>query len=397
MNHTHVLFSNRQYPNNPLISLLLFLQLVLFAPWVCHSQIPSSTHKKIGKLFTHVDSSTPGYMVGVIQDSSYLFQKGYGSANLEYQLPITSQSAFNVASLSKQFTGACIALLMLEGKVKMEDNIKKYIPDFPTYQYEIKIKHLIYMTSGINDYYYNPRKNGSDWSSLNFFSVDTAIAASLGNEELMYEPGTQWSYSNINFMLLTKVVEKVSGIRFSAFARKRIFEPLGMTNTHVNDDIFQVIPNRVNGYNHRDEENTGWMIENGYLKDKGTGFLQIQRNSPHYGGSGVYTTMDDLKKWIVNFQTKAFGGQDFYDLIHTTMKFQHDKTNDAFGLVFGDFNGHEIVWYEGGDWGVSSYMMRFPKNNLTLICFSNLGTGNARSYAHKIMDILTDEGVVELE
>ena len=390
-------FTKRYFLSHSFIPFLLLLTLLLSSPRVSHSQIPSSTHKKIDKLFNHVNSSTPGYMVGIIQDSSYLFKKGYGLANLEYQIPINSSSAFNVASLSKQFTGACIALLILEGKVHMEDNIQTYIPDFPNYQNEIKIKHLIYMTSGINDYYYNPRKNGSDWSSLNFFSVDTAIAASLSNEELMYEPGTQWSYSNINFMLLTKVVERVSGMQFSEFAQKRIFEPLGMINTYVNDDIFQVIPNRVTGYNYRDEENTGWMIENGYLRERGTGFLQIHRNSPHYGGSGVYTTVDDLKKWIVNFQSKAFGGQAFYELMHKTMKFQHDKANDALGLVFGDFNGHEIVWYEGGDWGVSSYMMRFPKYNLTLICLSNLGTGNARSYAHKIMDILTDEGVVEWE
>ncbi len=279
----------------------------------------------------------------------------------------------------------------------MEDDIKTYIPDFPHYRHTIKIKHLIYMTSGINDYYYNPRKNGMDWSTLNFFNIDTAIAASLNNKELMYPPGTQWSYSNINYMLLTEVIENVSGQRFSEFAKERLFEPLNMTNTIVNDDIFQVIPNRVNGYNYRDQENTSGLIESGYLRYTGTGFLQINRNSPHYGGSGVYTTMNDLKKWIVNFQTKTFGGQEFYDMMHKTMEFKHDKSNDALGLVFGDFNGHKIVWYEGGDWGFSSYMMRFPQNDLTIICMSNLGTGNSRYYATQIIDILLEDKIVELE
>lgn len=180
---------------------------------------------------------------------------------------------------------------------------------------------------------------------------------------------------------------------FAEFSKKRLFEPLEMNNTLVNDDIFQVIPNRVNAYNFRDDENTSGLIEGGYLKNAGEGFLQINRNSPHYGGSGIFTTVEDLKKWTVNFQTKAFGGEEFYNLMHTTMKFEHEKSNDAFGLVFGDFNGKEIVWYEGGDWGWSSYMMRFPKENITVICLSNLGTGNARKYAHKTMDILMDEGV----
>jgi len=359
-------------------------------------EVKKSTVEKIDSLFQDINASTPGYMIGVIKDSNFIFEKGYGLANLEYKVPITSKSAFNIASLSKQFTAASIALLMIEGKVDMEDNIKKYIPEFSDFEHEIRIKHLIYMTSGINDYYYNPRKNGADWSSLNFFSIDTAIIASLSSEALMYPPGEKWSYSNINYMLLTKVVEKVSNMKFSDFVLEKLFEPLGMANSYVNDDIFQVIPNRVNGYNYRDEENTKGLIESGYLNAKGKGFLQINRNSPHYGGSGIYTTMDDLKKWIVNFQTKKFGGAAFYNLMHKTMKFEHDKANDAFGLAIGDFNGHEIVWYEGGDWGFSSYMMRFPKDNLTVICLSNLGSGNARKYANRIMDVLIEDGVVGL-
>ena len=245
---------------------IIMLMALLSCTVKSQTKIQQSTSEKIDQLFKHVNEKTPGYMVGVIQDSDYLFQKGYGLANLEYNIPISSNSAFNIASLSKQFTAACVALLMLENKVSMDDNIKKFLPDFPKYKHEIQIKHLIYMTSGINDYYYNPRQNGTDWSSLNFFNVDTAIAASLNTKELMYAPGTKWSYSNINYMLLTKVVEKVSGLSFSKFAQKKLFEPLGMNNTLVNDDIFQVIPNRVNSYNYRDQENTAWMLEEGYLK-----------------------------------------------------------------------------------------------------------------------------------
>lgn len=375
---------------------LLFILLTLNS-CTAQKQLPKGNIKKVDKLFKHVNENTPGYMIGVIQDGAFIFQKGYGLANLEYQIPISSQSAFNIASLSKQFTAACVALLILDDKISLEDDIKKYIPDFPNYKSPIQIKHLIYMTSGINDYYYNERNTGLDWSSLHFFNVDTAIQASLSNDTLMYQPGTQWSYSNINYMLLTKVVEKVSGIRFSEFAQKRIFEPLEMNNTFVNDDIFQVIPNRADGYNYRDKENTGWLLEYDYMQAKGTGFLQINRNSPHYGGSGIYTTMDDFKKWMANFSTKKFGGEAFYDLMHQTMKFEHNKANDAFGLVFGDFNGHEIVWYEGGDWGFSSYMIRFPKEDITVVCFSNLGTGNARKYTNQVIDVLSDEGIIKLE
>lgn len=376
---------------------LLVLLFVLSSGLSAQNQFKQETEKKIDKLFDQLDQTTPGYMIGIIQDTSFIFEKGYGAANLEYEIPITQHTAFNVASLSKQFTAACIALLILDGEVSLEDPVTKYISDFPDYGKDIRIKHLIYMTSGINDYYYNDRENGTDWSSLNFFDIDDAIAASLGNSELMYQPGTQWSYSNINYMLLTKVVEKVSGQSFSAFSKNRLFDPLQMNNTLVNDDVFEVIPNRATGYNHRDEENTGWMLEYDYLDKIGSGYLQLYRNSPHYGGSGIYTTMDDMRKWISNFETKEFGGQEFYDLMHMTMKFEHDKTNDAFGLYFGDFNGYETVCYEGGDWGFSSFMMRFPKNGLTVVCFSNLGTGNARQKVNSVMDVMIDSGDVKLK
>ncbi|MEL6627773.1 MAG: serine hydrolase domain-containing protein [Bacteroidota bacterium] len=346
-------------------------------------------------MFDLASESTPGCMLGIMQGDTFLYTQGYGSANLEYKIPIHIHSSFNIASLSKQFTAACIALLILEGKVSLDDDLKAFIPDFPEYEYDIKIKHLIYMTSGINDYYYNPRSNGTDWSSLHFFNIDTAIAASLSNESLMYEPGTQWSYSNINYMLLTKVVEQVSGMPFSVFARQRLFLPLEMNDTYVNDDIFQIIPNRVTGYNFRDAENTDWMIESGYLQRAGDGFLQINRHSPHYGGSGVYTTVSDLGKWMANFETKSFGGNAFYDLIHTTMRFAHDKTNDAFGLAFGDFNGEPIVFYAGGDWGFSSYFMRFPELGLSIVCLANLGTANTRQYVNSVVDILVGEGIIE--
>ena len=372
-----------------LLSFLVFLFLG------CSAQ-QQSTKEKIDQVFQHVNEQTPGYMLGVMHESDFIFQKGYGLANLEHNIPIDSSSAFNVASLSKQFTAAAIALLILDDKISLDDEVAKHLPDFPFKASKMQIKHLIYMTSGINDYYYNPRRHGVDWSSLQFFSIDTAIHASYASQELMYAPGTQWSYSNINYMLLTKIVEKVSDLPFSTFVQQRIFKPLGMHNSFVNDDIFQVIPNRASNYNYRDKENTDWLKESGYLKTDKEGFLQINRNSPHYGGSGIYTSMNDMKKWIANFHSHQLGSDAFYDLMHLTMKFEHDKSNDAFGLIHGDYKGHEMVWYEGGDWGCSAYMVRFPESGYTVVCFSNLGTGNARKYVYEVLEVLIGDGVIRL-
>lgn len=359
------------------------------------AQISDEIARKIDTVFGNVDNHTPGYIIGVFQNDSLLWKKGYGLANLEHLIPIDSHTNFNIASLSKQITAAAIALLVLEDKISLEDPVSDYLEDFPFAKDQTKIKHLIYMTSGINDYYYNPRTNGTDWSSLQFFGIDDAIAASYGSGELMYQPGTQWSYSNINYMLLTKIVAKVSGMPFSEFVQQRIFKPLGMNNSLVNDDIFEVIPNRALGYNIRTEAETNWLIESNYMEERGDGFLQIHRNSPHHGGSGVYTTLEDFGRWLANFYNKSLGGEAFYTLMHRTEKFEHDKANDALGLVLDNYQGQDVVWYEGGDWGFSSFMLRFVASNTSIVCFSNLGTGNAKSKVWGVYDILVDHGILK--
>ncbi len=373
---------------------VVFLILASFLVSFGRAQISESLVQDIDTLFKHVSDHSPGYVISVVDKGEAIFQKGYGSGNLENEIEIDIQTNFNIASLSKQITGAAVAVLMLENKLNFDDLVADYLDGFPFEKDSLRIKHLIYMTSGINDYRYNDRQNGSDWSSLNYFSIDTAILASYSSQELMYEPGTQWSYSNINYMLLTKIVEKISGMSFAEFVKTRLFEPLGMSNSLVNDDVFQVIPRRAYGYNHRSEDETAWLIESGYLTKKGEGFLQIHRNSPHYGGSGVYTTMEDWLKWVANFFTKQLGGQEFYDLMLTTMKFKHDKSNDAFGLVLDKYEGKDLIWYEGGDWGYSSFMIIFPETKTSIVCFSNLGTGNARSKVWGVYEILTSNNIL---
>ena len=372
--------------------IILFVFLLYISK--VYSQV-SIWESKIDSIFQDSIELAPGHMVAVIKNGNYIFSKAYGYANLEHKIKIDEKTCFNIASLSKQFTGAAIALLIQEGKLSLEDYVSDYLKDFKFEKDSIQIKHLVYMTSGINDYYYNDRRNLADWSSLLFFNIDTAILASYDSEVLMYKPGSQWSYSNINYMLLTKIVESISQKSFSEFLKEKIFIPLEMHSTLVNDDIFEIIPNRALGYNYRDKENTEWLLNSGYINHPGTGFLQIHRNSPHYGGSGIYTSISDFKKWINNFDTKTFGGAAFYNLMHKTLSFDHDKDNDAFGLVHGQYDDQALIWYEGGDWGFSSFMLRFPEKNLSFICFSNLGTGNAREVVWKIYDIMKEHQLLE--
>ncbi|MEM6685974.1 MAG: serine hydrolase domain-containing protein, partial [Bacteroidota bacterium] len=361
-----------------------------------HSQTATPLETKIDSLFTEFNrADTPGYAIGVSKNGKTLYAKGFGAANLDYNIPITSKSAFSIASVSKQFTAACVALLILDDKLSLETPAMEFIPALKKYSDTIRVKHLIYNTSGITDYPRLERESGKSWITFNYFDIDECIATSLAEDELQFTPGDRWDYCNVNFMLLTKIVEKISGQPFREFAKERLFMPLQMTNTLINDDITEIIPNRVTPYNYRTDENVEGYREYGVqLSTKGD-FIQHPRNSPHYGGSGVVTTIEDLLKWSENMYSKTFGGQAFYDLMHKTIKFKHDRDNQAFGLYIGDYNGRKIVAWDGGDWGISSQLLRFPDEGVAITVLSNIGTGEAYRKVNAIAQILIDEGFVE--
>ncbi len=329
--------------------------------------------QQIDALFNAYGTAGPGYAVGVIQNGKLVHARGYGLANLEYAQPITPQSVFNVASLAKQFTAAAIALLVIDRRVTLEDEVGKFIANWPAAYRAVRIKHLIYMTSGVPEYYRQERPGGGSWER-DYFTVDDALAASGARGKLDFEPGTAWAYSNVNYMLLARIVERVSGESFASFTDRRIFQPLGMTSTHFNDDVTRVVRNRVTGYNIRE----------------GGGFHRHERISPHYGGSGLFTTVEDLARWDENFYTHQLGGPRLSELMLSTMRFAHNKANDAFGLVWGAHRGLRSLWYEGGDVGFSSYMVRFPDARLSVIVLSNLGTGNAAQKAREVLNQLIE-------
>ncbi len=380
--------------------LAFFINLFIFAN--CYGQlsaklppIPLSyrTKTKINSLFKGSDKKTsPGYAIGIINGSHVLYTKGYGSANLDYNIPISANSSFDIASVSKQFTAACITLLILDGKLTLETPVSNFVPELLKYKDTIRVKHLIYNTSGIIDYFKLPRPDGRSWITFNYFDIDYCIKTSLSKDTLAFKPGNKWDYCNVNYMLLTKIVEKVSGQSFGEFSKKRLFEPLGMTNTLINDDITAVIKNRVTPYNIRNKEMVNAYRKEGInVKTEGD-WIQHPRNSPHYGGSGVVTTINDLMKWSENFFTKKFGGNSFYNLMHKTLKFNHDKDNQAFGLYFGKYKNRTYVAWDGGDFGVSSQLIRFPDKHIAIAVLSNIGSGEAYKKAEQIADVLIADG-----
>ena len=374
------------------ISVLLFLFCISCNPTPKNDgALDRQTGSEIDNLFAPFNKmDSPGYAIGILKDTSILYEKGYGSANLDYHLPVNIRTAFDIASVSKQFTAAGIALLIMHDSLNLNDPVENYLPELAKYPDTIRIKHLIYNTSGIIDYFRLPRAHDKSWLDFYYFDNDEAIRTSLKPDTLAFHPGAQRDYSNVNYMLLTKIIERVTGEPFPAFMERRLFRPLKMDHTLVNDDITTVIPNRATPYNPRNSEYVRAYRQEGIsVRDTGT-WMQHHRNSPHYGGSGILSTVEDLLKWERNFFTKDFGGENFYTLMHRTEKFNHDRDNQAFGLYFGTFRDKTFVAWEGGTSGISSQIIRFPDDKIAIIVLSNMGSGEASQKANELAAILMD-------
>jgi CubicO group peptidase (beta-lactamase class C family) len=349
----------------------------------------------IDSLFAaHDRPDVPGYVLGVVKDGQLVFSRAYGSASLEHGVPLTTRSVFHLASLSKQFTGAAVALLALEGRISLDDPVARYVPEAAKYGDALRIEHLVYMTSGIHEYTDIPRANGLPWQSFHYFTVDEAIAAALRPDTLAFAPGTAWRYTNSNYMLLARIVEAASGMPFATFMEERLLRPLGMNGSRLSDDATLVIPNRVSSYAPRSDGMRQEAATLGVQVRGGTGWLHVARNSPHYGGSGVMSSLEDLVRWDENFHSQRVGGPGFTEFMQRRMRFAHPKENDAVGLVRSERYGREFFDYAGGDLDASTYMGRFPAERLTVICLSNMPTGRAEHLGRQVLDILHTHGAI---
>ena len=359
---------------------------------VAQRSLSASEISRIDAMFLPFDhDGSPGFAVGVVRDGRLVYARGFGRADLDNNVPITPRTSFHLASLSKQFTAAAIALLILDGKVSLNTPVESYFPEVKKYGADLRIKHLIYFTSGLHEYMSIPRLSRMPWFSFYYFTTDEAIAAALSKPTLKFTPGTQWEYSNVNYMLLAKIVERVSGMSLSRFLETRVFAPLEMKASQLNDDSTLVIRNRATGYADRSDEKIREQLRSvGINVNEGTGYVRLPRVSPHYGGSGVFSTIEDLAKWDENFYSNRLAGPAFTKQMLHREAFKHGKDDDAFGLVVGSFQGRQMLWFSGGDLDGSTFVARLPEEHLTVICLSNMPSGNAEEKARAVLNVLLE-------
>jgi CubicO group peptidase (beta-lactamase class C family) len=328
------------------------------------------TTAKVDKLFASWDKTTsPGAALAVIKDGKIVYERGYGMAKLEDGIVNTPEKVFDIGSVSKQFTAACVAMLVREGKVRVEDDIRKYLPEMPAYEKPVTVSHLLHHTSGLRDYNallslagFRPESDSP--------TVEEAVEIIRRQKKLNYTPGDEYSYTNSGFFLLSQIVERVSGKSLNAFAQERIFKPLGMTKTLFQDDHTQIINDRATGYTQGDG-----------------GFKINLSNWDETGDGNVYTTVRDLYLWDQAFYTGALG-KDLMDMLQTTGVLNSGKAIDyAWGLVVSQYKGLKVVEH-GGAWvGFRAALVRFPEQKFSVIVLANLDSIDPSGLAFRVADI----------
>ena len=250
------------YEPKQLMKQLVFLVIILWVAsgfWACSPS--SDVTSKVDALFASFNKTdSPGCVVVVVQNGNVVYKKGFGMANLDYDIPITSTSVFDIASVSKQFTGMAIAMLVEERKIALTDDIRKYIPSLPDFGKKVTVRNLVDHTSGIRDWAAMMGYAGRDFEDVSTYEEILRMAEH--QRELNFAPGEEYTYSNTGYVLLAKIVEVVTKQKFADWTHANIFKPLGMNNTHFHDDYQQIVKNRAVSYYKDDSGKMKMLTDN---------------------------------------------------------------------------------------------------------------------------------------
>lgn len=346
--------------------------LVLVPAGAAQQPAPNPAVDSIFAQWDRTDS--PGCALGVYRDGKILYARGYGMADLERRVPIAPHTVFDIGSTSKQFTAASILLLAQQGKLTLDDDVRRHIPELPAYSAAITVRHLLHHTSGLRDYIGLLTMGGADIDDVT--TEEEALTMIARQKELNFPPGTEHLYSNSGYFLLSIIVERASGKSLRDFAREHIFAPLGMTRTHYLGSYDDIVPDRALAYAPR---------QGGGLRTDISRWLQL-------GDGAVFTTVEELLLWDANFYDPKVGGPAMLTELQTTGKLADGKTlSYALGLSIDDYRGQRTVSHGGAWGGYRAELLRFPDQHFSVATLCNLGTTNPSALSRKVADVyLTD-------
>ncbi len=325
----------------------------------------------VDALFATWDSPTsPGCALGVYRDGKIIYSRGYGMADLERAVPISPGSLFDLGSTSKQFTAASIVLLAQQGKLSLDDDVRKHLAELPDYGTPITLRQLLNHTSGLRDYIGLMTLHGTNIDDVT--TPEDALAIIVRQKALNFAPGSEHLYSNTGYFLLSLVVERVSGSSLRDFVQTQILAPLGMQQSHVLGRYDDVVPGRALAYAARAD---------GSLRADVSRWMQL-------GDGAVFSNVEELLHWDNQFYTPRVGGADLLEQLQTPGKLADGSALDyALGLIIQDYRGLRSV-HHGGAWGgYRAQLIRFPEQRFSVALLCNQGEIETDPLVRKIADI----------
>jgi CubicO group peptidase (beta-lactamase class C family) len=334
--------------------------------------------ERIDQIFAEWDKpDSPGCILAIIKDGEFAYKRGYGRADLERGVPIGADSLFDIGSTGKQFTAAVIAILASQGILTIDAPISKHLPEMPPYSEKISIRHLLNQTSGLRDYLTLMDLRGMVLE--NVYSEALLLDLITRQKGLNFTPGSEYLYSNSGYFLLGVIAQRVTGKHITELIRELILFPLGMAHTTFNKDFRPIVRNRALSYD--------------VSKENG-GFINALALSGGFGDGALLSCVDDLLLWDNNFYGNKLNNAqpDLLDQLHTTGLLNNGKPiTYALGLIVTSYKGQKVVQHGGGWAGYRSEMMRFPDQQLTIICLSNLGSMEPTLLCQQVADVVLED------
>jgi len=344
----------------------------------------SCGEKDLGSPVTEVDSviidsllsdydlgDGPGAAVMIIKEGVILFSNGYGLANLENEIPITNETNFRLASITKQFTAMCIMILINHGELDFETTLVEIFPPFPSYGSNITIRYLLNHTSGLVDYESLIQNDATEQvSDMDVYNMMTGL------DSTYFTSGTDYRYSNTGYALLAMIVEEKSGLTFSEFLKENIFSPLEMNNSVAHQEGISNITNRAYGYSQEDD---GYNLDDQSL------------TSAVLGDGGIYTSLNDMFRWDQSLYVDTLIPYEILNEAFTSGELSSgEKTGYGFGWRMDTYLYRNRAHHTGSTRGFRNVFMRFPDQKISILILTNRNSGRPINIAEKIADYLFD-------
>jgi len=354
-------------------TLLIAAIVVLAQPLIPAQQgaaVAPAPAAAVDEIFSKWTSSTPGCAVGIAVGGKPVLMKAYGMADLEHDVRNTPETIFEAGSVSKQFTAMAVQLLASEGKLSIDDQVRKYIPELPDYGKSLTIRHMLSHTSGLRDW--GSIESIAGWPRTTREYTHAHVLEIVSRQKsLNFDPGTHWSYSNTGFNLAAIIVSRVSGMPFAEFSKQRIFTPLGLTHTSWRDDHTRIVKGRAIAY----------AFENGEYH------IEMPFENVH-GNGGLLTTVGDLLAWNKHLVNPKVGNPKLIAEMTTVGRFNDGKPL-AYGLGFfvEEYRGVHNVYHSGSTAGYRAHLNRFTDSDTSVAVLCNGSNGDASRSANRVSDV----------